>query len=472
MVAPRLRLVAALAAAAASSLAAGASPVAAQPVDPYARRVPPGDSPVDPYGAAAPPGTPSEAAPPLTPTPIAASDPALAEQIAASLVARAQELLEARRFADAKQLAVEALVGTPHGAAADAARQVVRAANRGLGIPDDVPVAPPPATTPPPVDTTPIQDPTLPPPSTTAPRRDGAPSSADAAMVHGAAYGALLGVTIGAFLSSDNEASTAVGGGLALGALGGIFAPRLAARQRWTEAQTRTIGSATLWGGVVGGLFADVATVSGSTSAREVLVGSAIGSTLTGLGGLALADHDALTRGDVALVDTLASVGAAGGLTLGMLMQPAKTEAYSLNAVLGAAGGVVAGLVAAPQTNTTPRRMLRVAGLAAAGAAIPFLLYAVIQDGTTDADERLVGALATGGLIGGTYLGFRLTEGFEAGEDVPDRAHAAPVADAPPAVLGRSSDGRWGLGGLALRPLSRALAPEHGLALDLVSGAF
>jgi hypothetical protein len=154
-------------------------------------------------------------------------------------------------------------------------------------------------------------------------------------------------------------------------------------------------------------------------------------------------------------------------------MQPAESEAYSLNAVFGIAGGIAAGLVLAPQTNTTPRRMLRVAGLAALGGGAPFLLYAAIRDPGTSADERITGLLSTGGLVLGAVLGFRLTRGMDDGLDTPDgKPRKEAIDDAPIALVGRSSVGRWGLGGLGIQPLSRALAPQHGMALQLVGATF
>jgi hypothetical protein len=175
------------------------------------------------------------------------------------------------------------------------------------------------------------------------------------------------------------------------------------------------------------------------------------------------------TRGDIALVDTLAGVGAVGGLTLGMLMQPAETEAYSLNAILGTAGGVAVGLFAAPLTNTTPRRMLRVAGLAAVGVGLPMLLYAGIRDPNSRSDERVTGLLATAGLLGGTVLGFRLTRKLDVGLDVLD---AGKHDDAPPAVIGRSSNGRWELGALVIQPLPQTLTTQSGFAVPVAAGMF
>jgi len=263
--------------------------------------------------------------------------------------------------------------------------------------------------------------------------------------------------------------------GLAGGAAAGVFVAPILDRH-FNEAQIRTMGSATMWGGVIGGAFADITTGTGTdtdgTSARQVLIGASIGATVAGLGGYAIAKQDKLTTGDVALMDTLAGVGAVGGLTIGMLMQPAQSEAYDLNAVLGAGAGLVVGYIYAPKTNTTPRRMVRVAGLAAAGAAIPFLLYAAIYDANSSDDERVVGLLSTAGLLGGTYLGFRWTSHLDEGLDVlPGKAQKKD--DAPPAVVGRASDGSWSMNGIGMQPLSRKLDNhQRGETFTLLSGSF
>jgi hypothetical protein len=291
-----------------------------------------------------------------------------------------------------------------------------------------------------------------------------------AATVHGGLYGGLLGATIGSLFSSDTPAAGAVPGGIAVGLVGGVAVPRLVDRLGLTEAQVRTVGAATVWGGAIGGLFGDIGSLE-HTTARQVLVASSVGATLAGLGGYALARTSQLTRGDVALIDTLAGVGGAGGLALGMVMQPAHHEAYSLNAVLGIAGGVAVGYIAAPMTNTTPRRMLRVAGLAAAGGAAPFVLYAAIRSSGSTADERVTGSLSLAGLAVGAWLGFRFTRDMDDGLDTPD-GKPRHDDDAPVALVGRSSSGHWGPGGLGLAPLSPALAPQRGVALQLVGGAF
>jgi hypothetical protein len=153
-----------------------------------------------------------------------------------------------------------------------------------------------------------------------------------------------------------------------------------------------------------------------------------------------------------------------------MIMQPQQKEAYSVNAIIGTGLGVLVGYIAAPQTNTTPRRMLRVAGLAAAGGAVPFLLYAGIYNKDTTADERVTGALSALGMLAGAYLGFRLTRGMDEGLDVQDGKKSAD--DAPAATLRRSSDGSWAFGGFGLTPLADQRKGESGAAFTLLGGAF
>src|SRR5687768_2268016 len=94
----------------------------------HAQPPPPPNIPV-PDPAQLPPAKPGE-------------DMVLAEQIAASLVARAQELFDAKVYIDAKQLAVEALVRSPRGQAAAQAQFLIKAINTALGI-TDAPAKPP-----------------------------------------------------------------------------------------------------------------------------------------------------------------------------------------------------------------------------------------------------------------------------------------------------------------------------------------
>ena len=408
-----------------------------------------------------------------------ASDPILDEQIAQQLVDRAQELLDGRLWLDAKQLAVEALVKSPKGPSADRARFIIKTVNTHLDIKEE-PAPTPPSEVPPSAAPDIPQpgdriDPFEPPkhdaeePPPVVPPGTGSPRAA--AFVHGAIYGGTIGTMIGVAANNDNPAAAGIPLGIAGGVAVGYLSTKLVASAHWDEAQVRTAGSYTNWGGVIGGFFGDAATGAGKgdATANGVLVGATIGSTL-GLGvGVAFARNHKFTRGDVALTDTLSGIGAVGGLTMGMLMQPAQPEAYAVNSIIGVSGGLLIGLVAGPQTNTTPRRMLRVAGLSAAGGAAPFLLYAAIYNPDTKKDERVTGLLSSAGLVVGAYIGFRLTAHMDEGVDKPD----APPDDAPIALVGRSSSGHWSIGGISVQPLSHQLATNNpGMTLTLAGATF
>ena len=433
-----------------------AASASAQPVDPYAEPAKPTPAPRLPPPSAWNPAPPASSA-----------DPILSEQVAISLVDRAAELIEAKMYLDAKQLAVEAIVKSPTGPAAERAHAIIVQANAALGISEKP--------TPPPVDDrVKLSDDKFsdrpPQPADTIRRGRAVP-----AMVHGALLGGTVGAMIGSFFS-DNEAAGAVPAGLVLGAVGALTAPMLAKKYDATEAQVRTVGAGSVWGGIIGGLIGGTAQGAngGTTTGSGVLVGATIGSAVGIVGTVGMAQDKKLTAGDVGLIDTFGGIGAVGGLTIGMLMQPAQREAYSLNAAFGAAGGVVLGYILAPQTNTTPRRVLRIAGLTVAGGALPFLLYAAIHDKHATWDERLTGGLSSLGLLGGCVLGFYLTKDVDVGLDVNDAKKADPD-DAPIALVGRSSNGHWNLGGIGLSPLSNTLvsgAQQPGLTMSVVGGAF
>lgn len=410
--------------------------------------------PVDPY-APAPPATPPRA-----------NDRVLNEQIAVSLVARAKELVEAKLYVDAKQLAVEAIVKSPDGPAAVEAQAIIRQVNAALGIAEPQP-------TPPAVDTNVNVTPE--PPPVPVPH-DTTRSYVLPSRVHGGLYLGTIGATIGSYFSSSNEAAGAVPMGLGLAAVGAFVAPMIAKHYDIDAAQVRTVGGGTAWGGMIGGMLG--ATFQGAdgghVNGRGPLLGASVGATLGLLATIGLAKDHSMTAGDVALTDTMVGIGTAGGLTLGMLMQPAQSEAYTLNAAIGAGAGVVVGYIMAPKTNTTSRRMIRVAGVAALGGGLPFLLYAGIHDKHASWDDRLTGGLSTAGLIGGAILGFYLTRHVDEGLDTNDHLHE-DADDAPAAVLGRSSTGRWALNGVGIQPLSTTLvtgAPQKGMSVSLIGATF
>lgn len=457
----------------AAHAAPGAAPPASDdPVDPYAPSAP---APSNPPGVPAPTPSPAPSAPaPSAPAPSApapsspapnvpapsapdAIDPAeakLAEEIAFSVASRAQELLDAKQYVDAKQLAMEAIERSPRGVAAERAQLIIRAANTALGVAEPAPVEPAPVE--------PTPEPTEEPPPTTTSSVD-LPSARRYALVHSGLAGGLVGATLGGIV--DDSASAEVALGAVGAAAGAYFLPRLLTR--YDAEQVRTIGSASVWGGVIGGLMADVTTGLSSTTPRQVLLGATLGSAATTAGGLYLARSRNYTLGDVALIDTLASIGAVGGFTLGLAMQPVETEGYSLNAILGAAAGIVTGMVVAPQTDTTQRRVLYMAGGAAAGGAAPWLVYLLVSDGGTNNDEQAIGLASTVGLVAGAYLGLRFSRHLATGLDTHEK-HA--LDDAPPALLRRSSTGRLAFGGLGLR--TSTLAPQPAHLFDILSGHF
>ena len=388
-------------------------------------------------------------------------DPVLSEQIAESLVARAQELYDAKVYVDAKQLAVEALVESPKGNAAERAKFIIKMVNSQLGISDESQPPPPPPQPLPQVDTSPIDDPTtrhpLPPIEQPPPLPEGGQHIDDGKIIsmgYGGFYGGVVGAWIGSYFSSDHPAAGAVPMALALGAGGALLSPRLDDKLHADEAQVRTVGAATFWGGVLGGMLGfaidnacnDPSMCKGSgspISASAVLAGGALGSTAGLIAGFGFAKDKKLTRGDVALIDTFAGMGTVGGLTLGMLMQPAQKGGYAVNSLLGGTAGIVAGVILAPQTNTTPRRVLRIAGLAAAGGAVPFVILAA--DPHNSGVQRAVGGLSTAGLAAGAIVGFILTRHMDEGLDVPDAAVApmgpAPVNAPPPPPMSTTPTG-------------------------------
>jgi hypothetical protein len=458
----------------AALLAAAPGGLAAQTVDPYAE--PPAPAPQDPYGdpPAKPklPDTPADPYPEPRPTgapqdPYAAQDAAareLDEAVAASLVERARLLLDQRAYADARQLAVEALVRSPDGRSAPAARAVLASANRQLGIAE---ATGDPATTAAPA---PHPDGTVDPyavdqPAAPALRRDRPESGRPLLTLYGVGTGAVVGTALGGALSSDDALGLTLGA-VAGGVLGGIVADQVGDRTRPSYARARAIGSGAMWGGAGLGLFADVLDLDGTT-ATDVAIGASLGALGGGALGALIASKHAPSTGDVALVDSVAGWGLTGGLTLGVLMQPYEAEGYTLNAALGTAAGAAVGLLAARRRELSSDRMVRVNLWAYASAAAPWVVYALFADHTTNDDEQAVGLLSTVGLAGGALVGFRVTRHWGAGS-------ADAASDAPAALLRRGSDGAWAMGGLAVRPAASGLGPRlgQGALVDLVGVRF
>jgi hypothetical protein len=224
-------------------------------------------------------------------------------------------------------------------------------------------------------------------------------------------------------------------------------------------------GGGIIGGAVAGGLFADVVTGLDGTTEDDVLGGMVLGAAAGGLTAYLLNKNAELTKGDHALIDSMATWGLVGGLTFGLALDPPEGEAYSLNGALGIAGGYLIGHAAARKSDLSTRRMTRVNLSAFVGALAPWLLYAATSDSETNDDEQAFGFLSTVGLLGGAYLGFRWTRNMKPGSE-SDMLERDP---APAALLRRTHDGRWGAGGIGL---SRTSGGSRGATLTLLGGSW
>lgn len=403
--------------------------------------------PIDPYGAPPPPTA--------TPAPPPAQDD-VGPAVAAALLDRARALAAMGELDAARQLASEAAAGDPAGPTGAAARALIDELDARLGR------TPPPVVdvpSPPVVDVAPPSAVVDLPPAVDQPPPPSNRSARTAAALYGALGGAALGLGLA---GTDGDTGAGVLGGAAVGGLTGYY---LARRGGWELGRAHQLGAGVVWGGAVGALFADVVTGTTDTDEDDIAAGAGLGA-LGGavVGALAGADPR-LTTGDLALVDSLTAWGLIGGLTTAVAIDPPEGEAYSLNAALGIAAGYAVGQVAARRVDISGRRLLRVNAIALLGAAVPILIWRATDDSTdltADASSgaQAAGLLATVGLVGGAYLGFRWTRGM-------DRA-ATSAADpgAPAALIQRGADGRWDAGGLALAPVRHG----RGAALTILGG--
>jgi hypothetical protein len=221
------------------------------------------------------------------------------------------------------------------------------------------------------------------------------------------------------------------------------------------------IGAGVVWGGVAGGLFADVVSGLEDSTADDIAVGSAVGAVGGAVLGAGLRTGE-LTLGDAAVIDATAALGTIAAFQLGLAMAPVETEGYTLNGAIGALGGFVVGHLTARRIDVTPARVAKVTALGAAGAALPWLLWAGSSDDTTDDDEQAFGLLSLAGLAGGVYLGVRITH---------DADDSSGRDDAPVALLRKSERGGWSVGAPSLAPLTTT-GGGRGVAVGLVAGAW
>lgn len=393
--------------------------------------------PIDPYAPA--------------PAPAPARDVDLDTAVAAGLVARAEALVADGADGDARILVTEALAREPGPPVAEQARALLAAIDARL-----IKALPPTVVTPPPVEPTrPIED--LEPPPLDVDTVDGGDRRGDGRWPLGF-YGALGGAAIGlAVAGGDADGDLQPVAGLAGAVVGGALGVGLARARDVDRVDAHLLGSGLVWGGVAGALFADVVSGLDDTTGTDIAVGAGVGAVGGAVLGMALRD-DALTVGDAALIDAGAAVGTLVGFQLGVAMQPPESEAYTLNATVGAIAGYGAGHWLARRTDASPGRVARVLATGVVGAALPWVLYTGISDGTTDDDEQAMAWLSMAGLAGGLYLGARWTRGDAA---------ATGVDDAPLALLRRTSAGRWSVGGPSLAP-----ARGGGAVVPIAAGAW
>lgn len=389
------------------------------------------------------------------------------EPVATALIDRAEQLLQQGQFADAKQLAVESLQLNPSLALADRASRVLASADAGLGIDSSS------GTTPGSVigSATP-SDPGAAQPAeleagegSTALDAEHVPTQTRAgkrneatATLHGALAGATLGASLTLLVSDD---ATAVFGGLGGALLGGYIGNRN--RGRWSPGDTRTIGSGSMWAGVVGGLVVDVTTYTDGATRPQIALGISLGTIFGGVASYGLARSRHYTPGEVGLIDSLALLGGGAGLSLGFLMQPPTAQAYSANTALGVSAGFVVGALLAKRWSPSEDRMLRIAGAATVGGLLPWLGYAASNGGTSA--EQWAGGLSVLGSLGGAWLGHYLTRHDAAAERFELMA-------ASPAFVQRSGTGHWRLGVSAPRTVGRDVSSDAVTVFDVAAGRF
>jgi len=313
-----------------------------QPVDPYQQPPPPSaPAPAAPAPARTPAQTPAA---PATPRPTAPAPAAPGGETpldpyatpgrrcpgstdvgarGAALVVRAQELLDARSFLDAKQLAVEALVGRPAGRFPASRR--ARSSTPSTSSRDPGGHAQARGQAPGDVDTTPIRDPTLPtePAGGTAGGRLA--QRADRRARDGGLYGGLLGATVGAFFSSDSPAKGARPGRSGRRGRRGVRGARLIDRLALGEAQVRMNRVRDHLGRHDRRPVRDIAKTRAPRRARCWSLRASPRRWQASVA-YAVTRTQKLTRGDIALIDTLAGIGAVAASRSAMVMQPVETE--------------------------------------------------------------------------------------------------------------------------------------------------
>lgn len=418
------------------------------------------------------------------------------DAVAAALYDRGMVLFETGDYGNAKKMYVESLERSPKGDHSADALRMLRSCNEKLGIKDleegrpelpaDVPLDPygdpedldeqpldpyaDPVEGPldPYADVKPEGDPLIPPPQA---KDDSSVLAVPTFMAWGGVYGLLTGLTLGGPIGDDGDVT---GGAVVAGILGAGAGVGLAywfdQKVSFSGGQYAAMTSAAAWGTLNVGLLGDVFSGDDSdtnTIYRYLTLGGAMG-----LGaGYWYAKEYKPSEEKISFINSLSLYGTTAGLLLGVAIDPPRSEAYSLNAVLGSGVGLGAGFYFADSVTVTRKRMLKVDVGAAAGAAATWiLLYPLLSDDTTNNDEQVAGFVSTLTMFGGAYAGWYLSRNDVKSGAPPPRYPAAPAL-----VQRHGGDSGWSLGTPMLRPMELpALAPREGLSLgvDVVGARF
>ncbi len=434
------------------------------------------------------------------------------ERIAGLLYERGMKLYEAEMWADAKALFEESLARSPEGPKAVAAREMIGRCEVQLagasGASEDDADEPHPGAHPAPADDQPL-DPYAedPPPRrrkfARAPRKwlmpvlrpaaPGAdrPSSKRMARNLLMVFGGVSGAGLGAFgyrLAAGEDETEAAALPIALGgaALGGITAWLVVRNRTIREADAWVTILATAWAGLLAGavvnLFDDPTRCASCIAGAEDVsgdvyyAGAALGGAAGLTGAILFARRYQPSTSDVWLTNSLVAYGMGAGIFLGVIMQPSQDRAYTFNAAVGAGIGLGAGLYLARRAEISSKRVWIMMAGAAFGAITGYYVVGglIDRDDSSQTDEQIRGVAGLVGIGAGALLTWTFTRGERStpAKLAGGRAGRAAAGDpAPPALVMRRGDGRWGWGGLV--PAAYATAGGgSALGVSLVSGRF
>ena len=224
-----------------------------------------------------------------------------------------------------------------------------------------------------------------------------------------------LGFTTGLALAGPEDGQGRVDS-LAVG-LGVIGAAGFSAAGYWlhsrfplSHTQGRAVLAGSLWGGTAFGLLGDVVTGTDDTSANAIVISSAIGQLVGGVGGAFYGLKMDPSLSDLALINSAGLYGTVLGTMVAATIAPPEGEACTLQAAVGAVAGLGVGGLLSQRFEVSPARLRWIDLGVFAGAALPWaLVYPVIADRGQESDEQIAGGLSLATMIGGGAVMWFLT---------------------------------------------------------------